>query len=85
MIFLDQWRRIQSYLAGVPTLFITSTEHALVYLSRVGVFTLLLTQHSDIQALEDFGEVVCQTRASRGVESERQHSWAWWGMPATKP
>jgi hypothetical protein len=47
------------YLAGVPALFITCAEHGLVYLSWVGVFTPLLTEHSNIQALEDFREVIC--------------------------
>lgn len=46
------------YLAGVPAGFITSAEHGLVNLSWVGIFTPLLAEHSNIQALEDFREVI---------------------------
>lgn len=54
------WRRPASYLAGISARFVASTEHSGIDLSRVGLLAPVSAQHSDIQALEVLGEVLCQ-------------------------
>lgn len=49
------------HLAGVSARLIAGTEHGFVYLSGVGLLAPLATEHRDVQALEDLGEVICQT------------------------
>lgn len=62
------WRRLGSYLAGISARLVTGTEHSGINLSGVGLLALVGAQHSDIQALELPGEVLCQTE----VHGERQ-------------
>lgn len=65
MYLLSEWRRLGSHLAGVSAGFVAGTEHGGIDLPWVGLPALAVAEHSDVQALEDLGEVNCQQRQAK--------------------
>ena len=62
---LDGRRSRGPYLAGVSAHLVPGTEHSGIYLIRIGLLAPVLTEHSDVQALEDVGVLHCQTEKCR--------------------